>query len=176
MSEKTMVPQALHTDGKTTVPRALHTSNAEELPHMRNAEGQVQSPLNLRLPITKGKNWEIFFYLADPKISKAINDGLNAVGTVHFARFLPEAGFSLGLSQTLWVLTEYDGTFDQYIQDFVNQMGDIFDGLLGFVDNPPPVPVKDNVAAFGAWVSAHNEKSNLYSAYPTLTVQTILNS
>jgi len=174
--EKTLVPQALHTDEKTTTPQALHTSNAEELPHMRDAAGQVQSPLNLRLPITKGKNWEIFAYLADPKNSKAINDGLNAVGTVHFARFLPEAGFALFLSQTLWVLTEYDGTFDQYIQDFVNQMGDIFDGLLGFVDNPPPTPVKDNVAAFGAWVSAHNEKSNLYSAYPTLTVQTILNN
>ncbi len=30
--------------------------------------------------------------------------------------------------------------------------------------------------AFEAWVNAHNEKSNLYSAYPALTVQTILNS
>ena len=174
--EKTLVPQALHTDEKITVPRALHTSNAEEFPHMRDAAGQVQSPLNLRLPVTKGKNLEIGLYLADPKNSKAINDGLNAVGTVHFARFLPEPGFALFKSQTLWVLTEYDGTFDQYIQDFVNQMGDIFDPLLGFVDNPPPTPVKDNVAAFGAWVNAHNEKSNLYSAYPTLTVQAILNS
>jgi len=174
------VPRALHTSDaeteKVTVPQPLHTSNAEELPHMRDSAGQVQSPLNLRLTITKGKNWDIFFYLADPKNSKAINDGLNAVGTVHFARFLPDAGFSIGLSQTLWVLTEYDGTFDQYIQDFVNQMGDIFDGLLGFVDDPPPLPVKDNVPAFSAWVSAHNEKSNLYSAYPTLTVQAILNS
>jgi len=176
MSEKTTVPQALHADGKTTVPQALHTSNAEDLPLMRVSAGQVQSPLNLRLTIAKGKNLEIVLYLADPKHSKAINEGLTAVGTVHFARFLPETGFLLGLSQTLWVLTEYDGTFDQYIQDFVNQMGDIFDGLLQFVEDPPPLPVKDNVPAFEAWVNAHNEKSNLYSAYPTLTVQTILNS
>ena len=161
---------------KTTVPQALHTSNAEDFPHMRDSAGQVQSALNLRLTITKLKNWDVGFYLADPKHSKAINDGLTAVGTVHFARFLPDVGFSAFKSQTLWVLTEYDGTFDQYIQDFVNQMGDIFDGLLGFVDDPPLLPVKDNVAAFGAWVSAHNEKSNLYSAYPTLTVQTILNN
>jgi hypothetical protein len=160
----------------TTVPQALHTNNAEDFPHMRDSAGQVQSALNLRLTITKLKNWDVGFYLADPKHAKAINDGLNAVGTVHFARFLPDHGFALFQSQTLWVLTEYDGTFDQYIQDFVNQMGDIFDGLLGFVDDPPPVPVKDNVAAFGAWVSAHNEKSNLYAAYPTLTVQTILNN
>jgi len=141
-----------------------------------SSTSQVQSPLNLRLTIAKGKNLEIIGYLANPEHSKAINDGLTAVGTVHFARFLPENGFLLGTSQTLWVLTEYDGTFDQYIQDFVNQMGNIFDGLLSFVADPPPLPVKDNVPAFGAWVNAHNEKSNLYSAYPTLTVQTILNS
>lgn len=172
------VPQALHASSteKTTVPQALHTTNAEEFPHMRDAAGQVQNPLNLRLTIAKDQNWAIGLYLADPKNAKAINDGLNAVGTVHFARFLPEPGFALFKSQTLWVLTEYDGTFDQYIQDFVNQMGDIFDGLLGFVDDPPPLPVKDNVPAFAAWVSAHNVKSNLYSAYPTLTVQAILNS
>ena len=137
---------------------------------------QVQSPLNLRLTIAKGKNLEIIGYLAIPEHSKAINDGLAAVGTVHFARFLPDAGFLSGNSQTLWVLTEFDGTFDQYIQDFVKQMGPIFDKLLSFVVDPPPLPVEGNVKAFEAWVDAHNEKSNLYSAYPTLTVQTILNS
>jgi hypothetical protein len=137
---------------------------------------QVQSPLNLRLTITKGKNLEIIGYLADPENSKAINNGLNAVGTVHFARFLPDSGFLLGNSQTLWVLTEYDGTFDQYIQDFVNQMGPVFDKLLSFVVDPPPLPVESHIEAFEKWVDAHNEKSNLYSAYPTLTVQTILNN
>ena len=161
---------------KATVPQALHTSNAEDLPLIRASANQVQSPLNLRLTIAKGKNLEIVGYLADPQHSKAINDGLTAVGTVHFARFLPENGFLLGKSQTLWVLTEYDGTFDQYIEDFVNQMGDIFDDLLSFVADPPPLPVKNNIQAFEAWVNAHNEKSNLYSAYPTLTVQAILNS
>ena len=136
---------------------------------------QVQSPLNLMLPIADGKNLAIITYVLSQ--SAVIDAGLNAVGTVHFARFLPEPGFTDNppTSQTLWVLTEYDGTFDQYIQDFVSQMGDVFDTLLGFVVNPPPLPVKDNVAAFGAWVNAHNVKSNLYSAYPSCTVQTILN-
>jgi hypothetical protein len=135
---------------------------------------QVQSPLNLRLTITKGQNAHILEYVFSQ--SATINAGLDAVGTVHFARFLPDAGFLSGDSQTLWVLTEFDGTFDQYIQDFVKQMGPVFDKLLSFVVDPPPLPVESNIEAFEKWVNAHNEKSNLYSAYPTLTVQTILNN
>jgi hypothetical protein len=136
---------------------------------------QVQSPLNLMLTVAEGQNQAILAYVFSQSV--VIDAGLNAVGTVHFARFLPEPGFTSNppTSQILWVLTEYDGTFDQYIQDFVSQMGKVFDTLLSYVVNPPPFPVEDNMAAFGQWVSSHNQPSNLYSAYPTCTVQTILN-
>jgi hypothetical protein len=136
---------------------------------------QVQSPLNLMLTISQGQNLNILTYVLSQ--SQVIDDGLNAVGTVHFARFLAEPGFTSNppTSQTLWVLTEYDGTFDQYIADFVKQMGPVFDKLLSYVVDPPPLPVENNVAAFGKWVDAHNIKSNLYSAYPACTVQLILN-
>jgi hypothetical protein len=135
----------------------------------------VQSPLNLMLTITEGQNQAILAYVLSQ--SQVINAGLDAVGTVHFARFLPESGFTSNppTSQTLWVLTEYDGTFDNYIQDFVNQMGPIFDKLFSFVVDPPPLPVEKNLAAFGEWVKSHNMPSNLYSAYPACTVQMILN-
>ncbi len=137
---------------------------------------QVQSPLNLKLTITAGQNANILTYITSQ--SATINAGLNAVGTVHFARFLPEPGFTSNppTSQTLWVMTEYDGSFDQYIQDFVNQMGGVFDKLFSYVVSPPPLPVASNVPAFGAWVMANNAPSNLYSAYPTCTVQMILDS
>jgi hypothetical protein len=136
---------------------------------------QVQSPLNLMLTITEGQNIAILTYVLSQ--SQVINAGLDAVGTVHFARFLPESGFASQppTSQTLWVLTEYDGTFDNYIKDFVNQMGPIFDKLLSYVVDPPPLPVEQNLAAFGKWVQSHNMQSNLYSAYPACTVQMILN-
>ncbi len=136
---------------------------------------QVQSPLNLALPIAVGQNENILKYVQSQ--SAVINAGLDAVGTVHFARFLAVPGFVTNppTSQTLWVLTEYDGTFQQYIQDFVNQMGPIFDNLLSFVVDPPPLPVESNVPAFEKWVMAHNVPSNLYSAYPACTVQMILN-
>jgi hypothetical protein len=136
---------------------------------------QVQSPLNLMLTVAEGQNQAILAYVFSQSV--AINGGLNAVGTVHFARFLPEPGFAVNppTSQILWVLTEYDGTFDQYIQDFVTQMGDVFNTLLSFVADPPALPVEKNLAAFGQWVSSHNQPSNLYSAYPACTVQMILN-
>jgi hypothetical protein len=136
---------------------------------------QVQSPLNLILTITAGQNLDILQYVMTQ--SSTIDQGLNNVGTVHFARFLPEPGFAStpATSQTLWVLTEYDGTFDDYISDFVKQMGPVFDKLLSYVVDPPPLPVESNVTAFGQWVQAHNAPSNLFSAYPTCTVQTILN-
>jgi hypothetical protein len=136
---------------------------------------QVQSPLNLMLTIAQGQNLAILAYVSSQ--SQVIDNGLNAVGTVHFARFLPEPGFTSPqpTSQILWVLTEYDGTFEQYIRDFVNQMGPIFDKLLSFVVDPPPLPVEKNLEAFGKWVQSHNQPSNLYSAYPACTVQMILN-
>lgn len=135
----------------------------------------VQSPLNLMLKITPGQNLAILAYVSSQ--SATIDAGLDAVGTVHFARFLPEPGFTSDppTSQTLWVLTEYDGTFNQYITDFVNQMGPVFDKLFSFVVDPPPLPVEKNIEAFGSWVNAHNAPSNLYSAYPACTVQMILN-
>jgi hypothetical protein len=136
---------------------------------------QVQTPLNLMLNIAPGQNLAILEYVSSQSVT--INAGLNAVGTVHFARFLPEPGFTSNppTAQTLWVLTEFDGTFDQYIADFVKQMGGVFDKLLSYVVDPPPLPVEDNITAFGQWVKAHDAPSNLYSAYPACTVQMILN-
>jgi len=136
---------------------------------------QVQNPLNLMLNIAEGQNQAILIYVMSQ--AGGIDAGLDAVGTVHFARFLPQPGLTSDppTSQILWVLTEYDGTFDQYIKDFVQQMGPVFDKLLSYVADPPPLPVEQNIAAFGQWVAAHNQPSNLYSAYPACTVQMILN-
>ncbi|MDP2712541.1 MAG: hypothetical protein Q8O56_15100 [Solirubrobacteraceae bacterium] len=119
-----------------------------------------------------------------------INAALTSVGTVHFARVLVLDTSSPNLQFTatpagpfaLAVITEYDGDFARYTQDFVNKIGDVFDMLLKFtVGGSALVPVTDNVAAFTAFVAANdlsqqppNDGGNrLYSAYPQ-TVQQIL--
>lgn len=123
------------------------------------------------------------------KAQDEINAALTSVGTVHYARVLVVDTSSPNLQFTatpkgpfaLCVITEYDGDFDRYTQDFVNKIGDVFNMLLQFtVGGAAVTPVQQNVAAFTAFVAANdlsqlppNDGANkLYSAYPQ-TVQQI---
>ncbi len=126
----------------------------------------VQNALNLMLQIKPGQNANLLEYLA--KNGETINDALNKVGTVHFARFLV-----IPNTQFLFVITEYDGSFSAYIEAFTALLGPLFDFLLSHMDPAPPLPVQDNVEAFEAFVQKYNLPSNLYSAYPNCTVQQI---
>jgi hypothetical protein len=94
---------------------------------------------------------------------------------VHFARFVFLAPLQLS------VITSYDGDFVQYIQAFTDELGDIFDTLLKYMVDAPPLPVKDNLKPFLEYIE-NNDRSRIggvlqtfYSAYPTLTVFDILN-
>jgi hypothetical protein len=123
------------------------------------------------------------------KAQSEINAALTAVGTVHYARVVVFDTSSPNLQFTatpkgpfaLSVITEYDGDFDRYTQDFVNQIGDVFNALLAFtVGGKALIPVQQNVAAFTAFVAANDlsqlppngGENRLYSAYPQ-TVQQI---
>lgn len=113
--------------------------------------------------------------------------GLDAVGTVHFARiFVFAPGNASGVPSNLAaVITTYDNAFAPYIQDFVNQPGvaEFFNDFLQAVDDPTAaglVPVTKNAVAFAAFVQKYDNTNpaaqwgQWYSAYPTLTVQNIL--
>lgn len=147
----------------------------------------MANPLTLLMPIVPG---------TDPKTiaqtlathDAQINEALTSVGTVHYARFLlldtsapnlqPGAGSG---PFVLAVVTEYDGDFNAYVQDFVAKVGPIFDALLQFtVGGKAVTPVADNISAFLDYVqkndaSQHPGNQGLYSAYPQ-TVQQILAS
>jgi hypothetical protein len=83
-----------------------------------------------------------------------IDQAVQAIGTVHFLRFvvldssspnlLPMAN-SVGPFK-LAVLANYDGTFDAYVQDFVTHLSFIFDALLPLAEGGEHlVPIKDHV-------------------------------
>ena len=136
---------------------------------------QISNPLTLVMNIKSPADFEALQKLlggigAKPPGENPINNALTKVGTVHFARFV-------FLSQTqLAVITSYDGDFDVYIKAFTHYLGDIFDALLSHMSDAPPLPVKDNIAKFLAYVK-ENDRSHdqpLYSAYPTLSVADIL--
>ena len=114
--------------------------------------------------------------------------GLDAVGTVHFARiFMFEPNNPSGVASNIAaVITTYDGSFSAYIQDFVNQPGvaDFFNKFLNAVDDDEAkgiIPVTKNAAAFAAFVEKYDATNpatkwgQWYSAYPTLSVKDILN-
>jgi hypothetical protein len=145
----------------------------------------VQSALTALFPI-KAAAVDI---LRQQLINTPINGaGLDAVGTVHFARifvFPPNnpAGVPSNLAA---VITTYDGDFAAYIQDFVDQSGvaEFFNSFLAVIDDPAAaglIPVTKNAAGFAKFVQKYdvtnpvNKWGQWYSAYPTLTVQNILN-
>ncbi len=147
----------------------------------------MANPLTLLMPITPGTDPSaIAAVLA--KAQPQTHAALTAIGTVHYARFLlldtsvpnlqPGAGAG---PYVLGVVTDYDGDFDAYIQDFVAHLGTVFDALLAFtVGGPAVTPVADHVAAFTAYVQKHDASQHppnpgLYQAYPQ-TVQQVIAS
>jgi hypothetical protein len=150
----------------------------------------MTNPLTLMMPVLPDtKMLSIVETLAANQT--AIDAALSSIGTVHFARFSlldrskanlqPDLADINKTSNTLiiGVITDYDGDFNAYISDFVAQLGDVFDALLGFViGGAALVPVKDNLTAFQAFIakndaSQHAPNNTLYAAYPQ-TVQQIL--
>ncbi len=146
----------------------------------------MASPLTLMMPIIPGTSLtELAGTLA--KYQTEIDTALTSIGTVHYARFLlldrSTANLQPGTTplneMVLAVITEYDGSFQAYIGDFVAQIGQVFDALLQFVvGGQALIPVANNVAAFNAFVAAndasqHQPNEGLYQAYPQ-TVQQIL--
>ena len=146
----------------------------------------MASPLTLMMPIIPGTNLtELAATLA--KYQSQIDSALTSIGTVHYARFLLldrstanlQPGGASSDQLVLAVITEYDGSFQAYIGDFVSQIGDVFNALLAFVVGGAAVtPVQSNVNAFMAFVTAndaseHQPNEGLYQAY-TATVQQIL--
>ena len=151
----------------------------------------MANPLCLMMPVLPGTN-PISIAAALQEYQEKINAALTDIGTVHFARFvlfdraqanlLPSI-HAAGPSDTLviGVITEYDGSFNGYIEDFVAQLGEVFDALLQFVvGGKALIPVTNHVAAFEAFITANDAaqqvpNTGLYSAYPQ-TVQQILAS
>ena len=102
--------------------------------------------------------------------SDEVQQALNNLNTVHFARFV------FLNDRQLAVITTYDGSFLEYIDAFVDAIGGVFDQLLAHMADAPPLPVSANRQKFLDYVTK-NDLTCLppfYSAYPDLKVLDIL--
>ena len=145
----------------------------------------MASPLTLLMPVLPGQIQTIIQALG--QFQSQLDQALASIGTVHYARMLVLDASQQNLQPAqnpndnfvLAVITEYDGSFDAYIGDFVAQVGAVFDAMLPYVvGGAAVVPVANNVAAFQAFVtqydaSQHAPNTTMYSAYP-YTVQQIM--
>jgi hypothetical protein len=128
------------------------------------SDGNVQSPFFLIFPIRSPANMQTLAVTL-PSLLPKLFDAADAIGTLHFARFVVLGETTLGF------VSEYDGDFRQYIMDFTKFLGPVFDTVFSHVVDPPPTPVAKNAEALIEWVRAHNlEPLAFYSAYPFLRV------
>jgi hypothetical protein len=148
----------------------------------------MANPLTLILPIQDGQLPALIKALAGQQ--QNIGQALIDLGIVHYARSViidasarnlqPSLPFTGG-PYSIAIITEYDGDFNSYIQEFVDKIGDAFNIVLKYVVGGSAVlPVQQNLAAFQAFLAANDmsqqknvPNGELFSAYPQ-TVQKIL--
>ena len=105
-----------------------------------------------------------------PPDQNPIRIALNKLRIVHYARF------TFLDDRHLAIITTFDGSFEDYIDAFVNTIGDVFNALMVHVKDAPPLPVQKFRKEFLAYVKAHDKGAvqPFYSAYPELSVGDIL--
>lgn len=127
-------------------------------------DGQVQKALNLALTL-KNPTQMPAVLAALKAAAPTVQEALDSLHYVHFARFLPSRD-----GTTLWVITSYDGGLDAYIMDFVAVLGDVFTDVLMYVQGAPRLPVQRYPRDFVDFVKANNVPIGVWSAYPDMTV------
>lgn len=141
-------------------------------PTTRTAEPAAQSPLTLIMTIKSADDAKALNALLQkiqsmPPEHNPIWAALTKLNIVHFARFV-----FLEQNTKLAVITTYDGSFEDYINDFIDEIGDVFNALLAHMADAPPLPVQKNRKEFFDYVRANDLRAiePFYSAYPKATV------
>ncbi len=141
-------------------------------PEPASAPNRIQNPLTLIMTIRSREDFEaldarIRKIQALPAEENPIWVALDKLGIVHFARFV-----FLENNTKLAIITTYDGSFDDYLNEFIDEIGNVFNGLLQHMQDAPPLPVQQNRSAFRDYVLANNLGAiePFYSAYPLASV------
>ena len=132
----------------------------------------MQKTLTLVLTLKSPADYDALVGIL-PIVKGQVDNAFAQLKTVHFARFV-----FLDKNTKVAIITEFDGDFDKYIQDFAQALGPVFDTLFEHTVEAPPLPVEDpqNTPAFIEISKKYNvTPAYFYSAYPDLTVIDILN-
>lgn len=95
-----------------------------------------------------------------PRVQQVLEESRH----VHFAWFqLLDGDTQLALQ------TVYDGDFDSYLMHFALKVDDVFDSLFRFLEDAPPLPVREHPEAFVEAMRRYNRAplaGYFFSAYP----------
>lgn len=148
------------------------TSDPQPVP-TGSAPPEGTQPLTAVTPIIPGRRAQLQQVLA--AVSERIATGgptpLDEIGTVHFARWvvLPDDQDGGALLFT----TNFDGPWDDYIEDFAARAPESFDAIYSNCEGWPERGSRD-VEAFKAYVREHEVPTAVYyRAYPTATVKQV---
>jgi len=137
--------------------------------------GPVANPLTLVMTIKSPDDYKALKQTLEglqkkPPNENPIRVALTKLGIVHFARFV-----FLGETQ-LAIITAYDGSFEDYVDAFINEIGGVFDMLFAHVKDAPPLPCSHHRKEFLDYIQKHDLRciEPFYSAYPDLGVLDIL--
>jgi hypothetical protein len=132
----------------------------------------VQNALTLVMTIKSETDYQqlhalLYGIQSKPRDQNPVWQALTKLKTVHFARFV-----FLSNNTQIAGITTYDGTFEHYVNEFTDSVGDIFNAILAHVTEAPPLPVQQHRAEFLAYVKANDLGciQPFFSAYPTATV------
>lgn len=120
------------------------------------ARQTVQNPLTLVMKIKSPEDFQklearIRQIQSVPPEKNPIWIALDKLKIVHFARFV-----FLENNTKLAIITTYDGSFEDYLNEFIDEIGDVFNALLQHMEEAPPLPVQQNREAFHRYVKAHD--------------------
>ena len=130
-------------------------------------------PLTALTPITPGRRAALQQVLAavQQRIASGGPTPLDDIGTVHFARWvvLPD-GDDGG---HLLFASNFDGPWDDYIEDFAARSAESFDAIYSNCVGWPERGSRD-IDAFKAFIRKHEVRADVYyRAYPRATVKQV---
>jgi hypothetical protein len=132
-------------------------------------------PLTALTPIIPGHRARLQAVLGT--LAQRIAEGgptpLDVIGTVHFARWVVLPDGDDGDGGNLLFVSNFDGRWDDYIEDFAASSAESFDAIYSNCVGWPAGGATD-VDAFKAFVRAHELRADVYyRAYPIATVRQV---
>jgi hypothetical protein len=120
--------------------------------------------LTLINPVKRGHGSELRQFLSQIKPTS-----IRVLEAIHFARWV-----LIDDDTRLLFTSNFDGSLEDYLRDFVQVMPDGMDGIWRHCEEYPERGCRD-FPAFSAWVQKYQLETTLwYAAYPTASVRDVI--